>query len=340
MPCLSPACPQHSGLLSHTTAEEKELPLPVGSTAPGHARVEGRGRRTPSLPQALALRCIFSLTCNTVLLSQTMSGFDQFLHPRHCRAQRLKRPDGSCCRSLPALPHPLPNSLQIPGMPAPRKTSPGQRQASAPGAGAGGSPSHPSSPLAAPQQQAAAPGCCLLHGRSTFQPNPWVFSAEGGSADPKTPSPAPKSQPAAGMQPAGRTPAPNPHHVPKAIGLLPHRSQLQISPTPPTANPRASSWTQRFPESFPKSRSLSPSQVKGKALPDCKELLPSPVLAIHTGSVLQPTPNHPLEVWQSSCSSCHPSSTLEAFSIPWEKEEGSPPGPGRSPAEHSPAGEK
>lgn len=87
-----------------------------------------------------------------------------------------------------------------------------------------------------------------------------------GCADPKTPSPAPKSQPAAGMQPAGRTPTPNPDHVPKATGLLPHRSQLQISPTPPAANPPASSWTQRFAESFPKSRSLSepqPSQREG-----------------------------------------------------------------------------
>lgn len=53
VPCLNPAHLQHSVLLSKPKAEEKELPLPVGSTAPGHARVEGRGRRTPSLPQAL-----------------------------------------------------------------------------------------------------------------------------------------------------------------------------------------------------------------------------------------------------------------------------------------------
>lgn len=53
MPCLNPAHLQHSALLSKPTAEEKELPLPMGSTAPGHAGVKGRGRRTPSLPQAL-----------------------------------------------------------------------------------------------------------------------------------------------------------------------------------------------------------------------------------------------------------------------------------------------
>lgn len=104
-----------------------------------------------------------------------------------------------------------------------------------------------------------------------------------GCADPQRPSPAPKSQPAAELQPAGRTPARNPHHVPKATGLLPHHSQLQISPTPPAANPRASSWTQRLAESFPKSRRLSepwPSQREG-----FKELLPGPVLATHTGSL-------------------------------------------------------
>ena len=105
----------------------------------------GEGGEHPACPKPSALKCIFSLTCNTVLLSQTMSFFDQFLYPRHCRTERPSRPDGSCCRSLPALPRPPPNSLQIPGMPAPPKSSPGQRQrqASASGAGAGGPPRPP-----------------------------------------------------------------------------------------------------------------------------------------------------------------------------------------------------
>lgn len=66
-----------------------------------------------------------------------MSVFDQFLYPRHCCAERPRGPDGSCCRSLPALPCPPPNSLQIPGMPAhtpppttpPRKPAPGRAEA-------------------------------------------------------------------------------------------------------------------------------------------------------------------------------------------------------------------
>lgn len=158
-----------------------------------------------------------------------------------------------------------------------------------------------------------------------------------GCADPKMPSPAPKSHPAAGIQPAGRTPAPNPHHVPKATGRLPHHSQLQISPTPPAANPRASSWTQRFTESFPKSRSPSEPQPSQRA--DSKELLASPVLAIHIGSLASgssPPQNTP---WRSGKAHAPPA-TLPTFSIPWEKEEGNPPGLGRSPAERSPAGEK
>lgn len=171
-------------------------------------RSRGEGRGHPACPRPSALQCIFSLTCNTVLLSQTMSVFDQFLYPRHCRAHRPKRPDGSCCRSLPALPHPFPNSLQIPGMPAPPKTSPGQRQASALGTGAGGSPGHPSSPLAAPPQQAAAPDCRLLHrvAREHFPPktrDPWVCSAEGGMCRPQNPQPSPK-EPASSRVTASR----------------------------------------------------------------------------------------------------------------------------------------
>lgn len=155
---------------------------------------------------------------------------------------------------------------------------------------------------------------------------------------PQTPSPAPKSQPAARLQPAGRTPARNPHHVPKATGLLPHHSQLQISPTPPAANPRASSWTQspsQNPGAYP-----IPGQVKEKAR--LQGASPQPragYLHWQLGWWLQPTPKQPVEVWQGSCSSCHPSST-PCNHIPQEKEEGSPPGPGRCPAVHSPAGEK
>lgn len=63
----------------------------------------GNGGEHPARPRPSALRCIFSLTCNTVLLSQTMSVFDQFLYPRHRRSER-PRPDGSYCRRLPALP--------------------------------------------------------------------------------------------------------------------------------------------------------------------------------------------------------------------------------------------
>lgn len=137
---------QHPGSLSKPTAEGK-----VSATAHGQhstrPRSRGEGVEHPACPRPSALKCIFSLTCNTVLLSQTMSVFDQFLYPRHCRAERPRRPDGSCCRSLPALPPllPPPNSLQIPGMPAPPKTSPGQgRGRHRPqGAGAGGPPRPP-----------------------------------------------------------------------------------------------------------------------------------------------------------------------------------------------------
>lgn len=102
---------------------------------------------------------------------------------------------------------------------------------------------------------------------SIFHPKPEIRGSallREGCVDPKTPSPAPKSQPAAGLQPAGRTPAHNPHHVPKATGLLPYHSQLQLSPTPPTTNPHANSWTQRLAESFPKSRGPIQALAKSK----------------------------------------------------------------------------
>lgn len=174
----------------------------------------GEGGEHPACPRPSALKCIFSLTCNTVLLSQTMSVFNQFLYPRHCRAERPRRPDGSCCRSLPALPRPPPNSLQIPGMPAPPKTSPrqGRGRHRSQEQGLGVLPRPPllatsSSCRAGPRQRAAAPGCCLLR-RVTcewFTPEmgnlqaPFSFThgrgvsyALEGCADPKTPHPSPK----------------------------------------------------------------------------------------------------------------------------------------------------
>lgn len=136
-----------------------------------------------------------------------MSVFDQFLYPRHCRAERPKRPDGSCCRSLPVLPYPLPNSLQIPGMPAPLKTRPGQRQASALGAGAGGSPGHPSSPLTATCNKRQLPAVISSTGSpgSIFHPKPeiWVCSAEGGMWRSQNPRSSPK-EPASSRAAAGR----------------------------------------------------------------------------------------------------------------------------------------
>lgn len=166
-------------------------------------RSRGEGGEHPACPRPSALKCIFSLTCNTVLLSQTMSVFDQFLYPRHCCVERPRRPDGSCCRSLPALPHPPPNSLQIPGMPAPPKTSPGQRQASASRAGAGGPPllTAISSHRAGPWHPAVAPGCRLLHGAASKllapeprdPPSPVTVGSSTERREAQTPKTAPPS---------------------------------------------------------------------------------------------------------------------------------------------------
>lgn len=147
---LKSRSPAAAGLAEQAQSRGKSSCRGQHSTRPCAGREE-RGENTQLAPGPSALKCIFSLTCNTVLLSQTMSVFDQFLYPRHCRAERPRRPDGSCCRSLPALPHPPPNSLQIPGMPAPLKTSPGQGRGKRrpPEEGLGTLPSLPSSPPAA-----------------------------------------------------------------------------------------------------------------------------------------------------------------------------------------------
>lgn len=167
-------------------------------------RSRGEGREHPACPRPSALQCIFSLTCNTVLLSQTMSVFDQFLYPRHCRAQRLKRPDGSCCMSLPALPHPLPNSSQIPGMPAPPKSSPGQKKAPAREQGLGALPVTPPHHWQLPSNKQQLPAGHLLHRRSTTKPgDPCVSSAEGGMCRPQNPQPSPE-EPASSRAAAGR----------------------------------------------------------------------------------------------------------------------------------------
>lgn len=211
-----------------------------------------------------------------------MSVFDQFLYPRHCRAQRLKRPDGSCCRSLPALPHPLPNSLQIPGMPAPPKSSPGQRQGWELGLGA--LPvtlltTSTNSWLSSPPQQQHFPNKSR---------DPWVSSAKGGMCRPQNPQPSPK-EPAssraacsrqAGLLPIIPTTCPRPPgccHTMLSSGF--HPRLLPLIPVP-AAGHRGSLSPSQNPGAC-----LSPGQVKGKAPDDCKEIHPGSVLAIHTGSL-------------------------------------------------------
>lgn len=145
-----------------------------------------------------------------------MSAFDQFLYPRHCCAERPRKPDGSCCGSLPALPRPPPNSLQIPGMPAPPKTSPGQRQASGTGQGLGALPSLLSSPPVAHKRQVpsgerllpavvssvgvtskcSAPKTCVSPPPSTLDKG--VSSPRGGCTRPQTPHSSPKGKASTG----------------------------------------------------------------------------------------------------------------------------------------------
>lgn len=162
-----------------------------------------------------------------------MSVFDQFLYPRHCCAERPRGPDGSCCRSLPALPCPPPNSLQIPGMPAhthththrpppppptPPKTSPGQGRGrhQPQEQGLGAFPGLPSSPPAAHAGQvpggerrlpavvssAGSPASGSHPKQEIYRLPPRSPTAAGGPlllegcADPQTPHiPAPKAQP-------------------------------------------------------------------------------------------------------------------------------------------------
>lgn len=161
----------------------------------------------------------------------------------------------------------------------PRKPAHGRGRHRPPEQGLGALPSLPSSWPAAHTGQVPGSKQWLLAvvsstgpPASSFAPetgDPWVpssfacgrevSSAEGGgnAQTPKPPIPAPKARPALGPQAVGRTSAHNPHHVPKATRPLPHRSQLQLSPTPPGVNPCPGSWTRRFTEPFPKSRGRS-----------------------------------------------------------------------------------
>lgn len=88
---------------SPSTQEQRGKQQPAACDLGAVHGSRGNGGEHPARPRPSALKCIFSLTCNTVLLSQTMSVFDQFLYPRHRRSER-PRPDGSYCRRLPALP--------------------------------------------------------------------------------------------------------------------------------------------------------------------------------------------------------------------------------------------
>lgn len=324
-------------------------------------RSRGEGGEHPACPRPSALKCIFSLMCNTVLLSQTMSVFDQFLYPRHCRAERPWRPDGLCCRSLPALPRPPPNSLQIPGMPAPPKTSPRQRQrqASASRAGAGGPPQPPllvasSSHRAGPRQQAVAPGCRLLHRATGKQ----FCTRNRRSVGPLLLLPvAGKFPPLRGGMHRPQNPPSQPQRHGRHWDCRRWEGRLPIIPTtcPKPPGPchiaHSSSFHPRLPALIPAlaagcGGSLSPSQnpganpslgrIKGKAPADFKQPA-SPLSQLpqdrQLGWQFQATLKHIPEVRQGSCSSCNPPSTLASAFLGGG---GSPPAPGRSLAEHNP----
>lgn len=269
-------------------------------------RSRGEGGEHPACPRPSALKCIFSLTCNTVLLSQTMSVFDQFLYPRHCRAERPRRPDGSCCRSLPALPRPPPNSLQIPGMPAPPKTSPrqGRGRHRSREQGLGALPGLPSSPPAAHAGQVPSSELQLLA----------VVSSAGSPASgshPKQEICRPPSSPMAGGFPMlwrnAQTPKP-PHPSPKgtassgAAGSKEERLPVIPTTCPRPPGPRrtthSSSFHPRLPALIPApaagcTSSPSPSQnpgadpslgqIKGKAPTDFKQPACPLVPAIQMG---------------------------------------------------------
>lgn len=70
---------------SPSTQEQRGKQQPAACDLGAVHGSRGNGGEHPARPRPSALKCIFSLTCNTVLLSQTMSVFDQFLYPRHRR---------------------------------------------------------------------------------------------------------------------------------------------------------------------------------------------------------------------------------------------------------------
>lgn len=134
-------------------------------------RSRGEGREHPACPRPSALKCIFSLTCNTVLLSQTMSVFDQFLYPRHCCAERDRR--GQMVRvagvfllfpDRPLIPYKFLECLR------PRKPAPGRGRHQGWGRGWGPSPASP------PHHQQ------LTHSRSPVESGcSWLSSTLWGS---------------------------------------------------------------------------------------------------------------------------------------------------------------